>query len=320
LAYSTIGQVGYILLGIGACLTLLGPSSGGGLALATIAFYAALFHTLNHGTFKSLLFLDAGSVLYATHTQDLNRLGGLMRRMPVTALTTLIGSLAIAGVPLFNGFASKWSLYVATILGSAEARVLALCAVVAILTSAITLALFMKFFGVIFLSRTSALVAAEPDPMEVGWPMRLPQIVLAALCFLVGLVPSLAFWLIHTALLHSQQGLGTILAKLSGASLAGVTGLNALSGGAVFIPLALLGVFAGLFVLAYRLSRLGAAERRAAEPWLCGYMRESEQNRYVAHNLYREVTRHFRWLGAAPAAHAIRRERAASSAQPSRKE
>ena len=319
LAYSSIGQVGYILLGIGACLTLLGSSSAGGLALATIAFYAALFHTLNHGTFKSLLFLDAGSVLYATHTQDLNRLGGLMRRMPVTALTTLIGSLAIAGVPLCNGFASKWSLYVATILGSAEFRVLAVCAVVAILTSAITLALFMKFFGVIFLSRTSALVAAEPDSLEVGWLMRLPQMVLAALCLLVGLAPALAFGLIHRALLHSPQGLGAVLAKLPGASLVGLTGLDALGGGAVFIPLVLLAVFAGVWVLVHYLSGLGATERRVAEPWLCGYMREADQNRYVAHNLYREVTRHFRWLGAAPATRAIHADGAAP-VQPSRKE
>ncbi len=150
--------------------------------------------------------------------------------------------------------------------------------------------------------------------------MRLPQIVLAAVCLLVGLAPALAFDLIHRALLQSQQGLGSLLAKQPGATLAGVTGLNALSGAAVFLPLVLLALFVGLFVLAYRLSRLGAAERRTAEPWLCGYAREAEPHRYVAHNLYREVTRHFRWLGAAPATPAIPRDGAASSAQSSRKE
>jgi len=126
LAFHSIGQVGYIILGIGACLALLpsGADSQGLLALAIIGFYGALFHTVNHALFKSLLFLNAGSMLYATGTQDLNRLGGLMKYMPLTAVTALVASFSIAGVPLFNGFASKWSLYVATILGSSMPAIL----------------------------------------------------------------------------------------------------------------------------------------------------------------------------------------------------
>jgi hydrogenase-4 component B len=127
LAFHSIGQVGYILLGLGACVALLGSGRGEAavLALAAIGFYGALFHTINHGIFKSLLFLNAGAMLYRTGTQDLNRLGGLMKHMPFTAVTTLIASFSIAGVPFFNGFASKWSIYVSTILGSEHARYLA---------------------------------------------------------------------------------------------------------------------------------------------------------------------------------------------------
>ncbi len=116
---------------------------------------------LNHGLFKGLLFLNAGSMLHATGTQDLNKMGGLMKYMPLTAVTALVASFSISGVPLFNGFVSKWSIYVAAIQGSGSARYLAVCAVIAILTSALTLASFIKFFGVSFLSRTSTLVKAR---------------------------------------------------------------------------------------------------------------------------------------------------------------
>ena len=148
LAFHSIGQVGYILLGIGACMILL-PSAPG---LAALALFGALFHTLNHGTFKALLFLNAGSMLHATDTQDLNKMGGLVKYMPLTAATAVVASLSISGVPLFNGFASKWTLYVALIKGSSLAGWLAVCGALAILTSALTLASFIKFFGVSFLS------------------------------------------------------------------------------------------------------------------------------------------------------------------------
>ncbi len=118
----------------------------------------ALFHTLNHGVFKALLFLNAGSMLHATGTQNLNKMGGLLKYMPLTAATALVASLSISGVPLFNGFASKWTICVATVQGSRQAGYLAVCAAIAILTSALTLASFVKFFGASFLSRTSALV------------------------------------------------------------------------------------------------------------------------------------------------------------------
>ena len=151
MAFHSIGQIGYILLGIGACMALLRPRGEPQAAtLAAIALFGALFHVLNHGMFKGLLFLNAGSMLHATGTQDLNKMGGLMKFMPLTGVTALIASFSISGVPLFNGFASKWTIYVATIQGSGTAKYLAVCAVIAILTSALTLASFIKFFGVKF--------------------------------------------------------------------------------------------------------------------------------------------------------------------------
>ncbi len=303
LAFHSIGQVGYILLGTGTCMALLPASSPAAAALATIGFMGALFHVLNHGLFKGLLFLNAGSMLHATGTQDLNQLGGLMKYMPLTAITALVASFSISGVPLFNGFVSKWSIYVASIQGSASARYLALCAVIAILTSALTLASFIKFFGVSFLARTSKLVKeqAAKGKLEVSWMMQVPQLLLALLCVGLGVVPALAFRLMQRSLDVSRQGFGTILANASPMAGGPFTGLQGFQSAAIFVPLALAGVLALAFLVAFGISKLGGATRRAAPPWLCGYYaHEADCHRYVAHNFYGEIKRYFRWLGGAP--------------------
>ena len=193
LAFHSIGQVGYILLGTGVCMSLLPAADPRAAALAALGFCGALLHVLNHGLFKALLFLNAGSMLQATGTQDLNRMGGLMKFMPLTAITALVASCSISGVPLFNGFISKWTIYVAAVQGCGSAKYLAVCALLAILTSALTLASFIKFFGVSFLSRASALVtarAARPGREGAGrcscrkspWPPA---------CVLLGRAPAL---------------------------------------------------------------------------------------------------------------------------------
>jgi len=302
LAFHSIGQVGYILLGAGVCMALLPCGSPGAIALAAVGFFGALFHVLNHGLFKGLLFLNAGSMLHATGTQDLNRLGGLMRFMPITAVTALIASFSISGVPLCNGFVSKWTIYVAAAQGSAYARYLPVCAAIAILTSALTLASFIKFFGVSFLSRTSALVASEAAKkgrLEVGWMMQLPQLALAFCCILLGVAPALGFRFLQRALEHSRQGFGVALAAaapVTGSVLGGVAEFHS---AAVFAPLLLAAVLGLTFLGACGLAKLGRAPRRAAAPWLCGYAQEAECNRYAAHNFYGEIKRYFHWLGGA---------------------
>jgi len=302
LAFHSIGQVGYILLGFGTCMALL-PSAGPGVAaLAALGLIGALFHTLNHGIFKALLFLNAGSMLHATGTQNLNKMGGLLKYMPVTAATALIASLSISGVPLFNGFASKWSIYVAAVQGGRMEGWLCVCAGLAILTSALTLASFVKFFGASFLSRTSGLVKekTEQGRIEVGVMMQIPQVLLAAICVVLGIVPALAYGLIHQALVASPQGFGQALGNASTSPdnlWDGIAGIEARS---VFVPLILVVVLGLAFLVASFVSRLGGAPRRAAAPWLCGYAREAECNRYVAHGFYGEIKRYFHWLGGLP--------------------
>ncbi|MCZ7639441.1 MAG: proton-conducting transporter membrane subunit [Verrucomicrobia bacterium] len=213
LAFHSIGQAGYILLGLGTCLALLPASDWGVIALATTAFFGALFHTLNHALFKSLLFLNAGALLAATHTQDLNRLGGLLRWMPVTAVATLMASFSIAGVPLFNGFVSKWCIFSAAVQGGPWAAALPVLALIGILTSALTLASFIKFFGASFLGRTSthvAACAAGRDTLEVGWMMRVPQMLLAGACLTLGLLPFLAVRLYEAGIEARPAGAGGV--------------------------------------------------------------------------------------------------------------
>jgi formate hydrogenlyase subunit 3/multisubunit Na+/H+ antiporter MnhD subunit len=300
LAFHSIGQVGYILLAIGISMAVLPSDSQAARTIAALALIGALFHLINHALFKGLLALNAGSMLYATGTQNLNQMGGLMKYMPLTAITALIASLSISGVPLFNGFVSKWTIYVAAIQGSEFARYLSVCALVAILTSALTLASFIKFFGASFLSRTSALVRerANAGRTEVTWIMQLPQVFLAAACVLFGIVPFAGFRILQLALQHTQA-LRTFaeVIPFTGGSVAGI---SPAAGSAAFVPLAIAAALLLMFILAFGISRLGGSTKRAAAPWLCGYALEAESNRYIAHNFYGEIKRYFHWIGGAP--------------------
>lgn len=309
LAFSSIGQIGYILLGTGACMCLL-PTGDARLAgLGLLALLGALFHVVNHGLFKALLFLNAGSLLHATGTQDLNRMGGLARPMPVTAITAAIASAAIAGVPLLNGFASKWSIYVGTLGAGRAAWFLPVAAVVAILTNALTLALLVKFFGAGFLSRPSALVRERTGlrgRLEVPWPMQVPQVFLALLCVGLGIVPGIAFVWLGLALRASRHGFGVSLAEalpVLQADAAGISGTGESPTGFVFRPLVILGVLGFLVGLGALISRAGGASRRADTPWLCGYAGDDDCHRYGARQFYGEMKRWFGWLGAVPPPH-----------------
>ncbi|HET6413548.1 MAG TPA: proton-conducting transporter membrane subunit [Anaeromyxobacter sp.] len=306
LAFHSIGQIGYVLLGAGAAMALLARGEPDLRPVAALALFGALFHVLNHGLFKALLFLDAGSMLCATGTQELDRMGGLMRHMPVTGVTALVASFAISGVPLLNGFASKWSLYVAALKGSAAAFYLAPCAVVALLTSTLTLASFVKFLGIGFLGRRSAAVAAaaKRGPLEVGLLMLVPQVFLAGLCLLLGLLPAAAARMGDAVLSQSPGGLGSALAGSGFFSGGAAAGLEVLGGAAVLRPLAVLLLLGVLFLVARAVAKAAQAPRRASPPWLCGYAQEADQDadhyRYSTHDLYGEVKGAFRFLGGAP--------------------
>ena len=189
LAYSTIENSGIILLGLGAGMTAL--SSGRG-ELAAVGIAASLYHVLNHAVFKGLLFLGAGGVVMATGTRHIEEMGGLAKRMPWTALFFLVGSAAISGLPLLNGFVSEWLLFQALLQGFQATPTLSrliypVAGALLALTSALAAACFVKAFGVTFLALPRGEGAAKAH--ESPWVMLAPQAFLALMCVVLGLVP-----------------------------------------------------------------------------------------------------------------------------------
>jgi hydrogenase-4 component B len=193
LALHSIENVGIIVLGLGACLLL---RTRGADAWAAFALAAALLHTLNHAVFKALLFLGAGAFERAVGSLELDRLGGLLRRMPWTGGAFLVGAAAIAGLPPLNGFASEWLtlqalLHVAADGGIADgvAGAIALGALAA--TAALAVFCFVKVVGLVLLGppRREAVAAATEAPL----PLRAALVFLALACVVLGLAPGLLF-------------------------------------------------------------------------------------------------------------------------------
>ena len=189
LAYSTIENIGVIF----ACLGLALAFQANGLKLAAaLAFTAALFHVLNHSFFKSLLFFGAGAVLTSTGERDMDRLGGLIHRMPRSSFAVLVGCVAISALPPFNGFVSEWLMFQAVLQSpdlpqwALKITVPAVGALLA-LAAALAAACFVKAYGVTFLGRprsTAAETAHEVDRYSLS-----AMFILAALCLLAGILP-----------------------------------------------------------------------------------------------------------------------------------
>ena len=187
LAYHSIENIGIILLGLGSALIFASLDL---LPLSLLSLTAALFHTLNHAIFKSLLFLCAGSVIQQVHTRNMEEYGGLIKMMPQTALFFLIGSAAISALPPFNGFFSEWltfqSLFQGIVLLDSSVRwVFILAAGALAFTGGLALACFVKAFGVTFLARPRSAEAACAK--ESSWSLLVGMGSLAALSFLLGI-------------------------------------------------------------------------------------------------------------------------------------
>ena len=190
LAYSSIENIGIIFTGVGLAILFAGT---GMHAAASLALIAVLYHALNHAFMKSLLFLGTGAVLHATGERNLGRLGGLIHRMPWVAWLTLVGALAIAGLPPLNGFVSEWLLLQSFLFAHELPRafvnmLLPLGAALLVLAAALAGYVMVKFFGVIFLGqpREAALRTAH----DAGIVERIGLAWLAIGCVLLGLFPT----------------------------------------------------------------------------------------------------------------------------------
>ncbi|OFW34909.1 MAG: hypothetical protein A3J28_00580 [Acidobacteria bacterium RIFCSPLOWO2_12_FULL_60_22] len=192
LAYHSVENIGIIYMGLGASLILLANQSP---AWAGVALVAALFHTLNHALFKSLLFLGAGAIADATRTLDIEELGGLLKRLPATGVAFLIGCASIVGLPLCNGFVSELLTFQSFLAGSAVTAlpaqvILPLMAGVLALIGGLAAACFAKVYGVAFLGR--ARTAAAESAHEVPPMMLTGMGLLAVSCIGFGIFPRLA--------------------------------------------------------------------------------------------------------------------------------
>jgi hydrogenase-4 component B len=258
LAFHSIENVGIIVLGLGACLLL---RARGADAWAAFALAAALLHTVNHALFKSLLFLGAGAFERAVGSLELDRLGGLLRRMPWTGGAFFVGAVAIAGLPPLNGFASEWTTlqsllhvpaYGGVVDGTAGAVALAALAA----TAALAALCFVKVVGLVLLgpARRDAVAQAEEAPEA----MRAGVVALAGGCVVLGLAPGLLFGSLVGLAPWSEDAPTTVGLDLPG------TG-DFRSGGLALALAALVGALALL------------RGRRVAAPaptWACGQLVE----------------------------------------------
>ncbi len=186
LAYHSIENIGIILLGLGSAFVFVSAHL---YSLAAIGLIAALYHTLNHATFKALLFMGAGSVISETHTRNIEEYGGLIKHMPQTALFFLIGSMAISALPPFNGFFSEWMTFQSLFQGVLRFDVLTkltfiLSAGALAFTGGLAAACFVKAFGATFLARPRNQEVAHTK--EPGVPLRAGMAGLAALTIVLG--------------------------------------------------------------------------------------------------------------------------------------
>ena len=281
LAYHSVENIGIILMGLG--VGMIGVSSGHPV-MAVLGFTGGLLHVLNHALFKSLLFMGAGMVLHRTGTRSIDALGGLMKTMKLTGITFLIGSLAISGLPPFNGFVGEFMIYVGGFHGVALDPVAFIAGIVAVISLAVigglALACFTKVLGVVFQGepRTGAGVGVT----EKGPTMMAAMVVLAGACVLIGVFPQLILDLPMKAVQDIGPGLGAEAFE-SVSSHAGSLTLGALT---------LVGLF--VVVLAIRAFCYKGKALGASGTWGCGFTRPTARMQYTGSSYASSILDFFR--------------------------
>jgi hydrogenase-4 component B len=268
LAYSSVENVGIILMGVGVGMVGLAAQQ---FALASLGFLAALYHVLNHAFFKGLLFLGAGSVIDRTGLRDLNRMGGLARRMPRTALAFLIGALAVSAIPPFNGFVSEWftyqSLFSASRIPLFALRVFApLFAVLLALAGAFAVMVYIKAYGGAFTGPARSQQAASAK--EAPGSKLVSQAYLALGCLVLGLgAPLVAPWIASVVSRFTRLPMMTI--SNGWQVFPGDPAQAVLS--TPLVATLLLGLLAAPLLVVALYGGYRAGRRSGVEPWACGY-------------------------------------------------
>lgn len=223
LAFHSVENIGIIFLAIGAGMIF---QSYGLKELAALGLLAGLYHTINHAMFKALLFLGAGSLLYATRTRNIEEYGGLLRRMPWTGAFFLIGAVSISALPPTNGFVSEWLVFQNLFLGYQLPTVflklmLPIAAAILALTGVLALTCFAKAFGISFLALPRSTHARHAE--EVPSPMRIGMGLLATVCVGLGLAPMVVVPLLDRVVAPlARTSIGEKMIALDGWALAPV--------------------------------------------------------------------------------------------------
>jgi len=291
ISFCVIGQMGYVFLGIGMALYFLSSNP----TLALVALLGGMFHLVNGAFYKPLLFLTAGSLRYRTGTLTLGEMGGLSAVLPVTALTAGVASLAIAGVPPLNGFASKWLIYEVSIIGGIGFPIFLLFGLTAVFISLVTLASLLKYLGAAFFGQPSEnVLSLSGRRAEVPLSMQFPQVVLALFCIALGLVPLLPLRVIAGALQPLTGALGGVsVASALGTSPVGLSFTPDGAAAGVWHPVVSAIALVICIALSYGLARLAGAPARSVPVWHCGAELRSQEAHFQAHGFYEPFRRAF---------------------------
>ncbi len=280
LAYSSIENIGIIFIGLGIGFI---AQAQGHLTVSALAIIASLFHSFNHTLFKGSLFLGAGSIQYATHTKNMEELGGLIKKMPLTALFVLGGALSAASIVPFNGFIGEWltyqSLFANIVPGQAALNILSILSVAVLaMTGAMAAASFVKLFGISFLGLPRSEQALQAK--EVPCVMNIGTGILVTLCLFIGLFPLPILKVVDKVVLNLM---GTsLIGQLQGGLLIAYYPLQI--SGNVISPLLFFVVLVAVILFALLVIRIigGKYSERKYGTWDCGFEALNSRMQYSA--------------------------------------
>ncbi|MBU1086571.1 MAG: hydrogenase [Candidatus Omnitrophica bacterium] len=285
LAYSSIENIGIISIGMG--VGILGMSTHNPV-LMVLGFSGSLLHVINHAFFKALLFLGAGAVLDKTQTMEMDVLGGLFKKMPITGISFLIGAAAICGLPPLNGFISEFLIYLAAfkgILGAGSIVFVSLGIIAALaLIGAVAVACFTKVFGIIFLGQPRSVLSLEArDP---GILMRISMLILAFCCFFIGLAAP-----------FMVNGFAVIIAEVSGTQMMIEYTLAEVIQPLRYIVSGSLLLYGFILLLVFiRWLLLRGRRIESALTWDCGYAKPSPKMQYTASSFAQPIVNFFKGI------------------------
>jgi len=292
LAYSSVENIGIILIGIGLAMVF---KSFNLPMLAALALIAGLYHTMNHAMFKGLLFMGAGAVLHATHSRNMEYMGGIIHRMPWTSALFLVGCVSISALPPFNGFVSEWLTFQAFLLSPSlpiplMKLIIPMGAALLALTAALSAACFVKAFGVAFLGHWRG--HHNPHIHETDWSMRSAMMMAALTCLFLGILPTLYI-----------EWMDILAERLVGAKLAA----SAAAGGWMWLtPVAperasysgivvFMGILA-IYGIVYFILHVNPGKIHRRPIWDCGFEKLTNRMQYNATSFSMPIRRIFGFL------------------------